>query len=204
MSSAVYLRSSSCSTPDKVIALPFPSTLTTMALDHRSLRRFETSSCKPIPRDQPSYSMKHRFRRCYGDRFRSTQYAVAFPRMSRSIVTRANSARKRLISICSAVTALLPTTAFNVPARCACTQLERVCSTPPRLRAAAARLWPDSTSRTASCLNSSVYRPRFPFLIVVSLSLLKQLAKGYVLRGQGHRNVPVPGNRRHCSVHLTS
>ena len=32
------------------------------------------------------------------------KYAVAFPRMSRSIVTRANSARKRLFSICSAVT----------------------------------------------------------------------------------------------------
>ena len=47
-------------------------------------------------------------------------------------------------------------------------------------------LWPDSTSRTASCLNSSVYLPRFPFLIFVSLSLLQQLAKGYVLRGQGH------------------
>ena len=30
------------------------------------------------------------------------KYAVAFPRMSRSIFTRANSARKRLISICSA------------------------------------------------------------------------------------------------------
>jgi len=25
--------------------------------------------------------------------------------------------------------------------------------------------WPDSTRRTASCLNSSVYLPRFPFLI---------------------------------------
>src|SRR5665811_2147267 len=32
------------------------------------------------------------------------KYAVAFPRMSRSILTRANSARKRLISICSALT----------------------------------------------------------------------------------------------------
>ena len=32
------------------------------------------------------------------------KYAIAFPRMSRSIVTRASSARKRLISICSAVT----------------------------------------------------------------------------------------------------
>src|SRR5271167_3476051 len=35
------------------------------------------------------------------------KYAVAFPRMSRSIFTRANSARKRLISICSALTLLL-------------------------------------------------------------------------------------------------
>jgi hypothetical protein len=32
-----------------------------------------------------------------------------------------------------------------------------------------------------------VYLPRFPFLIAVSLSLLKQLAKGYVLRGQDQR-----------------
>jgi hypothetical protein len=31
-----------------------------------------------------------------------------------------------------------------------------------------------------------VYLPRFPFLFAVSLSLLKQLAKGYVLRRQGH------------------
>src|SRR5208282_3561094 len=113
--------------------------------------------------------------------------AVAFPRMSRSIVTRANSARKRLISICSAVTALFPMTPFSLPARCNFTQLARVCSTTPRLRAAAAIVWPDSTSRTASSLNSSVYLLRFPFLIVVSLSLLKQLAKGYVLRGQGHQ-----------------
>jgi hypothetical protein len=34
-------------------------------------------------------------------------------------------------------------------------------------------------------LNSSVYLPRLPFRIFVSLSLLQQLAKGYVLRGQG-------------------
>jgi hypothetical protein len=32
------------------------------------------------------------------------KYAIAFPRMSRSILPRANAARKRLISICSAVT----------------------------------------------------------------------------------------------------
>jgi hypothetical protein len=30
------------------------------------------------------------------------KYAIAFPRMSRSMVTRASSARRRLISICSA------------------------------------------------------------------------------------------------------
>ena len=61
--------------------------------------------------------------------------AVAFPRMSRSIVTRANSARKRLISICSAVTPVLPLTPFNFPARCNLTQFASVCSTTPRLRA---------------------------------------------------------------------
>ncbi len=36
------------------------------------------------------------------------KYAIAFPRMSRSIFTRASSARQRLISICSAVTDLPP------------------------------------------------------------------------------------------------
>jgi hypothetical protein len=93
------------------------------------------------------------------------KYAVALPRMSRSIFTRASSARKRLISICSAVTPALSLTTFNVPALCALTQFQSVRSTTPKLRAAAAMLWPDSTSRTASCLNSSVYLPRFPFLI---------------------------------------
>ena len=75
------------------------------------------------------------------------------------------------------------------PARCAFNQLQRVCSTTPRPRAPAATLCPDSTNRTASCLNSSVYRPRFPLLIIASLSLLNQLAKGDVLRGQGHVNI---------------
>src|SRR5664279_6058465 len=98
------------------------------------------------------------------------KYAVAFPRMSRSILTRANSARNRLISICSAVTCGLPLAPFKVPARYSLTQLPNVCSTTPRLRAADAWLWPDSTSRAASCLNSSVYLPRFPFLIFATLS----------------------------------
>src|SRR5664279_241240 len=51
------------------------------------------------------------------------KYAVAFPRMSRSILTRANSARKRLISICSALTALLLLAPLSLPSRCALTQL---------------------------------------------------------------------------------
>src|SRR5450631_27287 len=127
--------------------------------------------------------------------------AVAFPRMSRSIVTRASSARRRLISICSAVTPLLPLTPFNAPARCNLTQLPSVCSTPPRLRADDASVWPDSTSRTASCLNSSVYLPRFPLRIFVSLSLLNQLAMGYVLRGQGQGHGKVESKERFPLFH---
>ena len=92
------------------------------------------------------------------------KYAVAFPRMSRSIVTRANSARKRAISICSAVTPDAPETCFNFPARLNFIQFHSVCSAIPRLRDASAILWPDSTKRTASTLNSSVYRPRFLLL----------------------------------------
>src|ERR1039458_1625922 len=47
------------------------------------------------------------------------KYAVAFPRMSRSILTRANSARKRLISFCSALTALLLEATCSRPSRVA-------------------------------------------------------------------------------------
>src|SRR5450631_3083961 len=94
------------------------------------------------------------------------KYAIAFPKMSRSIVTRARSARTRLIYICSAATVDRLSAPFSVPARCALTQLNNVCSSRPRVRAAAAMLWPDSTSRTASCLNSSVYRARVAFIIV--------------------------------------
>ena len=64
-------------------------------------------------------------------RWTFAKYAVAFPRMSRSMVTRANSARRRLISICSEVTNGLLLAPFNVPARCALTQFPR--SARPRL-----------------------------------------------------------------------
>ena len=69
------------------------------------------------------------------------KYAVAFPRMSRSMVTRANSARRRLISICSAITCALPA-AHRSPARCALIELPSVCSTTPNVRATDAALWP--------------------------------------------------------------
>ena len=82
------------------------------------------------------------------------------------MVTRASSARRRRFSICSAVTAALPRTACNVPLRCALTQLPSVCSMMPNVRAAEARLCPDSTNRTASCLNSNVYCFRVAFVIV--------------------------------------
>jgi hypothetical protein len=39
----------------------FSPTFTTMAFDLCSLRWFETSSCKPVPRDLPSSSVKHGF-----------------------------------------------------------------------------------------------------------------------------------------------
>src|ERR1700747_1464436 len=112
--------------------------------------------------------------------------AVAFPNMSRSIVTRASSARKRRISICSAVSSAWPLEPRSLPARCALTQFQRVCSTIPRLRAASETRWPDSTRRTASCLNSSVYAFRGTFTIFVFPSQFNRSAKGYVLRGQAH------------------
>src|SRR5512133_1794795 len=68
------------------------------------------------------------------------KYAVAFPRMSRSIFTRANSARSRLISICSALTLALLSAPLSLPWRCALTQLNSVWSTTPSVRAVAAML----------------------------------------------------------------
>lgn len=53
------------------------------------------------------------------------KYAVAFPWMSRSILTRANSARSRAISICFALTGLL-SASVSRPCRRALTQLNKV------------------------------------------------------------------------------
>ena len=65
--------------------------------------------------------------------------AIDFPRMSHSILTRASSKRKRLISFCPAVTNL-PPAPLRSPCRCALTQLYSDCPIKPRLRAIAAML----------------------------------------------------------------
>src|ERR1019366_7074099 len=129
------------------------------------------------------------------------KYAVAFPRMSRSIFTRANSARNRLISICSTLTALLLAGPFSRPSRFALTQLYKVCSTTPRLRAAAAMLWPDSTIRTASCLNSSVYCARVAFVISVSLALLNHSARDTFCAGKVKQELRDYVARRNWTLH---
>ena len=79
------------------------------------------------------------------------KYAVAFPKISRSIFTLANSARRRLISICSALTGLL-SAPKSLPCRCALTELNSVCSTTPSVLAAAAILSLSCASLSASCL----------------------------------------------------
>jgi hypothetical protein len=86
------------------------------------------------------------------------KYTVAFPRMSRFILPRANSARKRLISICSALTFDRQGT-LNGALREVLTQLNNVCSTMSMLRAAARCSGP---TRTASCLNSACIAPASP------------------------------------------
>jgi hypothetical protein len=52
-SSVIRLRSPSYCPPDPIIAGPFPVTLTTPALNRRSLRWFEACSCKPASEGQP-------------------------------------------------------------------------------------------------------------------------------------------------------
>jgi hypothetical protein len=75
------------------------------------------------------------------------------------MVTRASSARRRLISICSAGHLRPAVGALQRAFAMSLDQVEQRLLyrfTRPNVRDAAAILWPDSTSRTASCLNSSV------------------------------------------------
>jgi hypothetical protein len=65
-SSAVHSRSPSWPTPDALSGAPFPATLSTPALDRRTLRWFATSPCTsgrggpPAPRPAPPSPMQHR------------------------------------------------------------------------------------------------------------------------------------------------
>ncbi len=59
-SSTVHSRSTPRLSPDMVNAMPFPSTLTTRALDPSSSWRFEACACTPAPGGPPPSSTKHR------------------------------------------------------------------------------------------------------------------------------------------------
>ena len=105
--------------------------------------------------------------------------------------SRPSTPRSRLI--CSALTTLV-SAPVRLPARRALTQLNSVWSTTPNERAVAAMLWPPSTRRTASCLNSCVYRALgVVFVITALLAWSESLSKGYVFWGQGHK-LPVAEN----------
>jgi len=105
--------------------------------------------------------------------------------MSRSIVTRANSAQTtNLHLLCRQLGA----------SRCALQLASPMRLDPVRqrllnsasVRTASEIRWPESTSRTASCMNSRVKTLRGIFTIFVFPSQFNSTAKGYVLQGQGH------------------
>src|SRR5262249_17825116 len=75
----VPLRSSSCLTPDLVLARPFPSAFTTLDFVQSRRRWFGTCSCKPIPRGRPSSVKQLRATRPY-DHSRSWHTIVRVPR----------------------------------------------------------------------------------------------------------------------------
>src|ERR1019366_1367994 len=102
------------------------------------------------------------------------KYAVAFFKISRSILTRASSALSRASSICSALTGLAPAPA-SLPWAARRTQLPSVGAGTPRILAVTALACPPCTRRTASSLNSSVYAALLPFSVIISHLLYRQL-----------------------------
>ncbi|MFN9210341.1 MAG: hypothetical protein ACK6DI_05445, partial [Betaproteobacteria bacterium] len=62
-------------------------------------------------------------------------------------------------------------------------------------------LCPPSTSRTASCLNSSVYRA-LVFLISDLLAQIEPRSKGYVFRGQGQPSLSKNESNLHFAKNL--
>src|SRR6202021_1223067 len=88
------------------------------------------------------------------------------------------------ISICSADTCL--PAPLSLPASSALIHAFSVCVLMPRIFAVAAWLWPLRTMRTASILNSSVYRALgLPIAKSSVAEVLHTLSNGYVFRGQG-------------------
>jgi len=75
----VPLRSSSCLSPDLVLARPFPSAFTTLDFVQSRRRWFGTCSCKPIPRGLPSSVKQLRATRPYGHS-RSWRTIIGIPR----------------------------------------------------------------------------------------------------------------------------
>lgn len=96
------------------------------------------------------------------------KYAVAFPRMSHSILTLVNSALMRLIATCSALTGFLATRQRALLVDLDSVE-ERLLPT-PSVRSAGAIAWPLSTSHNASRLNPSIYFALIAFLISVLLA----------------------------------
>ena len=88
------------------------------------------------------------------------KYAVAFFRISRSIVMRANCALRRASSICSALTGLSPAP-VSWPLALSLTQLSRLALGMPNTLTVTDTACPPLTSLTASILNASVYLARF-------------------------------------------
>ena len=112
------------------------------------------------------------------------KYAMAFLKMSRSIVALANYARRRAISIWSALISLAVLSRKR-PEASTLNQLSTDCEENPRLLATNDADWPPRTNRTASCLNSSVHRARTRSFIKFSPKLTTHnQPKGTFFRGK--------------------
>ncbi len=87
-STVVPFRSSSCQSPDPILAGPFPYALTTMAFDHSRQRRFEINSCKPVSRGLPhqfgSYALEGLAAPSARGTHKSSCRKLTFPKLRKS------------------------------------------------------------------------------------------------------------------------
>jgi hypothetical protein len=74
----VPLRSSSCLSPDLVLARPFPSVLTTMAFDYSRRRLF--GPCRPVPRGHPHQLSSYALLSLSAFRARGARLSATLPR----------------------------------------------------------------------------------------------------------------------------